>query len=211
MDCLLRQGEWCLPVGSVRIAQEDPATQTESHAICWVTSENRIQCAGLAKVQWNLHYFSDYRDMWILSHKICCSEQVAKLNNGLDFLIYRPLARLWKCSQSGGLKNKTFYMRIDLNSWKRKFLLFCPPHWLHSHDVQGVYYLGMLVPVRTSFNPSCSDEGLETSVQNHFHGVKLIYINLKLIHYMLTLNRSLPKIYPIQWKPLDLVALRCKK
>ena len=35
-------------------------------------------------------------------------------------------------------------------------------------------------------SPSCSDEGLtlETSVQNHFHGVKLIYINLKLIHYM---------------------------
>ena len=32
---------------------------------------------------------------------------------------------------------------------------------------------------------SCSDEGLtlETSVQNHFHGVKLIYINLKLLHY----------------------------
>ena len=32
---------------------------------------------------------------------------------------------------------------------------------------------------------SCSDEGLtlETSVHNHFHGVKLIYINLKLIHY----------------------------
>ena len=31
---------------------------------------------------------------------------------------------------------------------------------------------------------SCSDEGLtlETSVLNHFHGVKLIYINLKLIH-----------------------------
>ena len=32
---------------------------------------------------------------------------------------------------------------------------------------------------------SVTDEGLtlETSVQNHFHGVKLIYINLKLIHY----------------------------
>ena len=32
-----------------------------------------------------------------------------------------------------------FYMRIDLNSQKRKFLLFCPPEWLHSHDVRGVY------------------------------------------------------------------------
>ena len=30
-------------------------------------------------------------------------------------------------------------MRIDLNSQKRKLLLFCPPDWLHSHDVQGVY------------------------------------------------------------------------
>ena len=31
-----------------------------------------------------------------------------------------------------------FYMRIDLNSQKRTFRLFCPPDWLHSHDVQGV-------------------------------------------------------------------------
>ena len=31
-------------------------------------------------------------------------------------------------------------MRIDLNSQKRTFLLFCPPDWLHSHDVQGVYF-----------------------------------------------------------------------
>ena len=32
---------------------------------------------------------------------------------------------------------------------------------------------------------ACSDEGLtlETSAHNHFHGVKLIHINLKLIHY----------------------------
>ena len=34
---------------------------------------------------------------------------------------------------------RIFNMRIDLNSQKRKFLLFCPPDWLHSHDVQGVY------------------------------------------------------------------------
>ena len=27
------------------------------------------------------------------------------------------------------------YMRIDLNSQKRIFVLFCPPDWLHSHDV----------------------------------------------------------------------------
>ena len=39
--------------------------------------------------------------------------------------------------------------------------------------------------LRRSVSLSCSDEGLtlETSVQNHFHGVKLIYINLKLLHY----------------------------
>ena len=28
-------------------------------------------------------------------------------------------------------------MRIDLNFQKRKFILFCPPDWLHSRDVQG--------------------------------------------------------------------------
>ena len=39
---------------------------------------------------------------------------------------------------------------------------------------------------------SCSDEGLtlETSVQNHFNGVKLIYINLKLIHYTWNADQS---------------------
>ena len=46
---------------------------------------------------------------------------------------YRPLARLWECSQSGIQNNKTFYMRIDLNSQKRTFLLFCPSDWLLSH------------------------------------------------------------------------------
>ena len=51
----------------------------------------------------------------------------------------RPLARPWECSQSGGENNIFFYMRIDLNSHKRKFLLFCPLDWLHSHDVQGGY------------------------------------------------------------------------
>ena len=32
---------------------------------------------------------------------------------------------------------------------------------------------------------TCSDEGLtlETSAYNHLHGVKLIHINLRLIHY----------------------------
>ena len=39
---------------------------------------------------------------------------------------YRPLARLWECSQSGVQNNK-----IVLQKWK--FLLFCPPVWLHSH------------------------------------------------------------------------------
>ena len=46
-----------------------------------------------------------------------------------------------------------------------------------------LYTVNGTKPVETK--PACSDEGLmlETSVQNHFHGVKLIYINLKLIHY----------------------------
>ena len=42
------------------------------------------------------------------------------------------------------------------------------------------------VVVNWRFKPTKgSDEGLtlETSVHNHFHGIKLIYINLKLIHY----------------------------
>ena len=34
----------------------------------------------------------------------------------------RPLARPLECSQSGGQNNKMFYMRIDLNSQKRKFV-----------------------------------------------------------------------------------------
>ena len=29
-------------------------------------------------------------------------------------------------------------MKIDLNSQKRKLILFCPPYCLHPHDVQGV-------------------------------------------------------------------------
>ena len=37
-----------------------------------------------------------------------------------------------------------FSKRIDLNSQRRKFILFCPPDWLHSHDVQGVYILLIL-------------------------------------------------------------------
>ena len=43
---------------------------------------------------------------------------------------------------AANLENRTirlFYMRIDLNSQERKFLLFCPPDWLYSYDVQGVY------------------------------------------------------------------------
>ena len=39
--------------------------------------------------------------------------------------LYRPLARPWECSQSEVQNNKIFLQ-------KRKFLLFCPPDWLHS-------------------------------------------------------------------------------
>ena len=46
--------------------------------------------------------------------------------------LYRPLPRLWECSQSGVQNNKIVLQ-------KRKFLLFCPPDWLHPTDKQGVY------------------------------------------------------------------------
>ena len=73
------------------------------------------------------------------------------------------VARPWECYQSRGQNNSfRFYLhenisqfleekicfvlssrlaglRIDLNSQKIKFPLFCPPDWLHSHDVQGAY------------------------------------------------------------------------
>ena len=40
--------------------------------------------------------------------------------------------------------------------------------------------------IRENLKLTCSDEGLtlETSAYNHLHGVKLIHINLRLIHYM---------------------------
>ena len=40
--------------------------------------------------------------------------------------LYRPLSRLWECSQTGVQNNKIVLQ-------KRKFPLFCPPVWLHSH------------------------------------------------------------------------------
>ena len=43
-----------------------------------------------------------------------------------------------------------FYMRIDLNSQKIKCLLFYPPNWLHSHDVQGVYSVRCVCEERTA-------------------------------------------------------------
>ena len=38
---------------------------------------------------------------------------------------------------------------MDLNSQKRKFLLLCPPDWLHSHDVQEVYTSKPIPPPST--------------------------------------------------------------
>ena len=61
----------------------------------------------------------------------------------LTFIPYRPLARPWECSESGGQNNKIVYMRMDLNFKKRKFLLFYPPDWLQSHDVQGSMHHGI--------------------------------------------------------------------
>ena len=51
----------------------------------------------------------------------------------------KPLARPWKCSQFGG-QNKIFLHenRSQLPEEKISFV-FCPPDWLHSYDVQGVY------------------------------------------------------------------------
>ena len=67
------------------------------------------------------------------------------------YAIYAILDPLHVCGNAANLEDRTirfFYMRIDLNSQKRKFILFCPPDWLHSHDVQGVYSVGAL-----QFNP----------------------------------------------------------
>ena len=51
----------------------------------------------------------------------------------------RPLARPWECSGQSGGQNSHIFWHENLNSQKRKFRLSCPPDWLHSHDVQGVY------------------------------------------------------------------------
>ena len=51
----------------------------------------------------------------------------------------RPLARPWECSLQSGGQNSHIFWHENLNSQKRKFRLSCPPDWLHSHDVQGVY------------------------------------------------------------------------
>ena len=60
-------------------------------------------------------------------------QQTTKLNRSIDPLQVR--------GNAANLEDRTirfFYTRIDLNAQKRKFILFCPPDWLHSHDVQGV-------------------------------------------------------------------------
>ena len=49
-----------------------------------------------------------------------------------------PLARPWECSQSGGQDNNIF-LHENRSQFPEEKILFCPPDWLHSHDVQGVY------------------------------------------------------------------------
>ena len=60
--------------------------------------------------------------------------------------MYRPLARLWECSQSGVQNNKK-------NLQKRKFLLFCPPDWLHSNRrAKGSFTASFKKPARVISN-----------------------------------------------------------
>ena len=70
-----------------------------------------------------------------------CSLSVCALVLFLCHVLIGPINPLHVRGNAANLEDKTryFYMRIDLNSQKRKYLLFCPPDWLHSYDVQGVY------------------------------------------------------------------------
>ena len=52
-----------------------------------------------------------------------------------------PLHVRGNAANLGDRTIRFIYMRIDLKSQKRKlFIWFCPPDWLHSHDVQRVYW-----------------------------------------------------------------------
>ena len=65
---------------------------------------------------------------------------------------YRPLSRLWECSQTGVQNNK-----IVLQKWT--FPLFCPPVWLHSHRCErGLYgvHCGKVLIV-TNFPPGAQN------------------------------------------------------
>ena len=53
---------------------------------------------------------------------------------------YSPCAHLWECSQSGDRKIR-FFLHNNRSQFPEEKIafVFCPPDWLHFHDVQGVY------------------------------------------------------------------------
>ena len=83
------------------------------------------------------------------------------------------------CSQSPSSLSppKSSLFSLALSCWSGPVRFFSSPP-----DYKKVQIIPQLA---LNLEDSCSDEGptLETSSHNHFHGVKLIHINLKLIHY----------------------------
>ena len=73
--------------------------------------------------RWKNHHWNELeiRDEWDRSHSFWC---ILFLVLQMAWLTHRPRARPWICSQSGAQNNKIFYMRIDLNSQKRRLAAF---------------------------------------------------------------------------------------
>ena len=67
-----------------------------------------------------------------------------------------------------------FYMRIDLNSQKRKFLLFCSPDWLHSHRrPRGLFFIRsahMIYIYHIHISHTCMYVCMHAHTQSHTHG-----------------------------------------
>ena len=94
---------------------------------CWVcVAESQLDYVFCKTLEINEQYM---RQDSVTFH--WCSSIIL---NGNRKEINRPLACLWECNQSGVQNYKIFLQ-------KRKFILFCPPDWLHSQTckVQGVY------------------------------------------------------------------------
>ena len=58
-------------------------------------------------------------------------------NNNNNNTVIKYIDPLHVCGNAANLEDRTIRFFLQ----KRNFLLFCPPDWLHSHDVQGVYSL----------------------------------------------------------------------